>query len=148
MNAIQFLISEYNKVRAALAKIANHTNSFEKKRKLFKKLSHGIIIHETVEEKKWYHHFKDKLDSRVDHLISEEKHAANEIEKLDHIHDENTWDERFSRFRKAVENHAKEEEEKLFPQVIKILNPEQLEKIGQELLEYKNQLISEYANTA
>ena len=143
MNAIQFLISEHNKVRLALAEIENPVNSFETRRKLFEKLSHEIIAHEKVEEKKWYPHFSDILDSRVNHLVNDAKYAANEIEKFKHISDEKAWNDKFVNFKKAVEHHAAEEEIKLFPVVEQLLDQDQLDKIGVELMEYKNYLINE-----
>lgn len=141
MNAIQFLISEHNKVRSALAEIVNPVNNFTTRKKLFKKLSQDILVHEEVEEKKWYPHFSHRLDARVRHLVKEEKHAANEIKKFDNIKDETMWNDNFIQFRSAVERHAEEEELKLFPEVEVLLNMHELEIIGKELVEYKHKLI-------
>jgi hemerythrin superfamily protein len=84
----------------------------------------------------------EKLDETVKHLITEEKTAAKEIKEFKGIDQEDKWEEKFLKFKKAVEQHAHEEETKLFPKVEKILNEDELEEIGTEMREFKEEFSS------
>jgi hypothetical protein len=139
MNAILFLINEHEKVKHILADICDKSHKEETKLKIFHELAHHLIRHETMEQKIWYPHFKDKLEDTVKHLISEEKSAAQAIIELEKIKNQNMWDEKFLKFKNDVEHHASEEEHKLFPNVKKILTEEELEKIGKEMYEFKKE---------
>ena len=93
-----------------------------------------------MEQKIWYPHFKKskKIKSEVKHLLSEEKHAEKEIKKFKIIKTEEEWNEKFSKFKKAVEQHADEEEHKLFPNVKVILNKDELQEIGKQMRKFKS----------
>ena len=139
MNAIQLLINEHNKVRKLLKDIQEGTHDSSRKKELFKKLRHDLLRHEKMEQTIWYPHFKDsdKLDKTVQHLIVEEKEAHHEIQDLNKVESDTEWNANFSKFKKDVEHHAAEEEEKLFPVIKKILTEAELEKIGKEMLAFE-----------
>lgn len=139
MNAIDFLIKEHNHVREALAEIDDKSHQAETKRKMFQSLCQELIRHETMEHVVWYPHFKNdqRLNPTVKHLLSEEKTAENIIKQFDHIHAQQEWERKFYKFKNDVEQHAKEEEQKLFPEVKKILSEDDLEKIGLEMFHFK-----------
>lgn len=141
MNAIDFLIKEHDKVRKMLTDISDSSHQYETKRKLFDKLCADLLRHETMEEEVWYPQLKRKTElySTIKHLISEEKHAEKEIKTIQKITDQAEWENKFLTFKKNVEHHAKEEEEKLFPQVKKILSEKELEEIGKEMFTFKQQ---------
>lgn len=141
MNAIDFLIKEHNKVRKTFAEIADSSHHFETKKKMFSHLAAELIRHETMEHKVWYPHFKNdsRLDETVKHLVKEENHAEKAIKQLSGIDSEVTWEAHFKLLKNDVEHHAKEEENKLFPQVKKLLSETELEKIGEDMYEFKKQ---------
>lgn len=140
MNAIDFLIKEHNHVRQILADISMGSHKDETQKKLFHSLCNDLIRHETMEHSVWYPYFKNdnRLSQTVRHLLSEEKHAEKAIKKFDNstLHDEE-WEKKFSQLKEAVEHHAQEEEQQLFPEVKKILSDEELEKIGLEMYHFK-----------
>ncbi len=145
MNAITFLIQEHDKVRQAFSEISKKSHRDATKQKLFTQLCEDLISHELMEEKIWYPRFKnsDQLEDTVKHLISEEKHAAKAIKEFDNIKSEKEWEEKFLKLKDAVEHHAKEEEDQLFPNVEKILDEEQLKKIGNDMKEFKKNLLAQ-----
>lgn len=140
MNAIIFLIKEHNKVRKLLKEISKKTRRYNTKKSLFKILCNDLLRHESMEQKIWYPNFKKskKIKSEVKHLLTEEKHAEKEIKKFKLIKTEEEWDQHFSKFKKAVEHHAYEEEHKLFPNVKEILNNEELDSIGLKMRQFKS----------
>ena len=139
MNAIDFLIDEHHHVRKMLNDINDSSHRFETKLKLFDELAETLIRHESMEQKIWYPHFKDKVSSTVKHLVKEERHAEQAIEKITELKTQEAWEKHFQKFKSAVDHHATEEEEQLFPEVKKLLNNETLNKIGNEMREFKKE---------
>ena len=141
MNAIEFLIKEHNKVRTMFEEIEGSSKGFESKLDLFNTMCDDLLRHETMEHKIWYPHFKNdsRLKDDVKHLLREENDAEKAIKKLNDIEDEKAWEQQFAQFKKEVQHHANEEEEKLFPEVKQILDEAKLLKIGKEMKEFKEE---------
>lgn len=144
MNAITLLKNEHEKVKKQLTHIESILSQPEDKKLLFSALCADIIRHEQMEHTVWYPHFNNnkKLDQTVSHLISEEKHAENSIDKFKTLKTENEWDEMFLKFKNEVEHHANEEETKLFPHVIKLFTTEELDEIGNEMKEFNEGVLT------
>jgi hemerythrin-like domain-containing protein len=139
MNAIEFLIHEHNNVKKMLAEINGEAHGFENKKQKFNLLASDLIRHENMEQQVWYPHFKNKVSDTVKHLVSEEKHAEEAIQKLEASKTEEAWETLFLKFKHDVEHHAQEEENDLFPEVQKLLSEQELEEIGEEMSEFKNE---------
>jgi hemerythrin superfamily protein len=139
MNAIKFLINEHHHVRVLLKDIGDKSHRGETKKKMFDQLSRDLIRHESMEQHVWYPRFKnsEKIDDTVKHLITEENKAELAIKSFENIKTEAAWDKKFAEFKKEVEHHAAEEEEKLFPKIEHLLTVEELEEIGKEMEIYK-----------
>ncbi len=141
MDAIKFLTKEHNKVKQKFKEIIDSKHSYETKRKMFVDLAENLLRHETMEHKVWYPHFKNdpRLDDTVKHLLKEEDHAEKAIKRLSEIDNEDSWQANFLQLKKEVEHHAAEEENKLFPQVEKLLSPSELQEIGKQMYDFKKQ---------
>lgn len=147
MDAIHFLKKEHDHVRRMLFDISDESHHYETKIKMFNELCQDLIRHETMEHKVWYPHLKNKVNKTVEHLLREEKIAEKTIKNFENINDEKIWEEKFSKFKKDVENHANEEEQKLFPIVKNILSESELEKIGNDMYQFKrNYQTSSFTN--
>lgn len=140
MDAIHFLLKEHDKVRTLLKTIAKKSSQYTTKKRKFKMLCQDLIRHEKMEHKVWYPVFKNnkKLKTEVKHLLIEEKHAEKAIKKINKIKTPEEWEAHFAKFKKAVEQHANEEESKLFPNVKKILDKLELEEIGKQMKKFKS----------
>jgi iron-sulfur cluster repair protein YtfE (RIC family) len=96
-----------------------------------------------MEQKIWYPSLKKNGDAGIKklikHLIGEEKLSAKAIKKFKSVKTQDEWEERFDKLRMDVEQHASEEEEKLFPKVKKTVNVDILNSIGPKLQKFKNQ---------
>jgi hemerythrin superfamily protein len=141
MNAIKFLVNEHEKVRKLMTEIADPSHREETKKKMFDTVCQELLRHESMEETIWYPKLKNdtKLAPIIKHLISEEKKAEKLMKEFAEIKSDEQWDKKFADFRKEIEHHASEEEEKLFPVVSTLLSVEQLEEIGQEMKEFKKE---------
>lgn len=141
MNAIKFLLKEHNKVRREFSDIEDDSHKYETKKNMFDTLCNDLIRHEKMEQKLWYPHFKnnEKIDATVKHLISEEKKAETAIKEFDSVKTQKEWEDKFLKLKKDVEHHAAEEEQNLFPKIEKILTEDELEKIGKEMEDFKNE---------
>ncbi|RUR02805.1 hemerythrin domain-containing protein [Legionella septentrionalis] len=139
MNAIDFLIQEHQHARKMFADIIDPSHRFETQLKLFDELAQTLIRHEKMEQTVWYPHFKDELPDMVKHLLKEERHAEQSIEKINKLKTEEAWKKHFQQLREDVDHHATEEEEELFPQVKKLLDEEVLLEIGKEMRIFKKE---------
>lgn len=139
MNAIDFLKKEHEKVKKTLAEISEESHRQETKLKMFSTLCSELIRHETMEHQVWYPHFKERLSKEVQHLIKEEKSAEKAIAQFSQVKDESTWEIKFEKFKKDVLHHAEEEEQELFPEVAKLLSDNELEKIGLDMHQFKQE---------
>ena len=139
MNAISFILKEHHKIRKSFAEIGKKSHRYTTKKAMFNALSRYLLRHETMEQTVWYPNFKNskKIKNEVKHLLSEENHAEKVIKKLKTIKDEIEWEKSFTKFKKAVEQHAQEEEKKLFPNVRDILDKTELEQIGKKMWAFK-----------
>lgn len=144
MNAISFLIKEHDKVRTVMADITNESHRIETKRQMFDDLAKDLIRHETMEETVWYPQLQKNAEVKkiIQHLISEEEAASKAIKaikRLQAIDDENEWFEAFLKLKKDVEHHANEEETDLFPKIESLLDEKELEIIGKEMYQFKQE---------
>jgi len=139
MNAFDFLTQEHNRVRALLIDIANSSHHFETQQTLFRDLGKDLIRHEAMEHQVWYPHFKNNLPNTVKHLVKEENIAEKEIKKMNELKSEIAWNEHFAKFKKAVQKHANEEEQQLFPEVAKLLSENELIEIGSKMADFKRE---------
>jgi iron-sulfur cluster repair protein YtfE (RIC family) len=139
MNAISFLLKEHDHVRKTFAEIADESHRLETKKNMFQSLGAELIRHETMEQKTWYPKLKEnkELALIIQHLVSEEKSAAETIKELDKTKNDEEWAEIFFKLKEDVEHHAAEEESKLFPKVKSFLEEKELEEIGKEMREFK-----------
>ncbi len=98
-----------------------------------------------MEEQVWYPLFYQykEVNDLVKHLIEEETKASMTIKEFTEIKDKDAWEDKFKDFKSDVEHHAKDEENKLFPKVKKILDQEELDRIGKVMYDYKQK----YNNT-
>lgn len=139
MNAIDFLIKEHDKVRKLFKDLNDASHRTETKEKLFEQIRDELIRHESMEQTVWYPKLKSNADlyEKIKHLISEEKDAHKLLDRLLKIEGSTEWSKELTKLQDEVEHHAKEEETKLFPVVKKALDEKELEEIGIEMREYK-----------
>ena len=143
MNAIQFLLREHDHVRRIFKDISDESHRPETKQKMLDKLCDELMIHEAMEEAVWYPYLQEcaEITDIIPHLLSEEKKAEKLIKEIFKTSSQEEWEEKFNKLKEDVEHHATEEETKLFPQVEKILDEEELEDLGKRMAEFKSECL-------
>ena len=116
--------------------------AYEAKSKLSDKIIDELMRHAKMEEKLYYPRLKDAFNKEGDKLVEEaeaEHHAAKvtmaEIKMLSS--DNPQFEAKMTVLREMIEHHVKEEEEEMLPKSEKELSKEQLEEIGKEMMEFK-----------
>jgi hemerythrin superfamily protein len=139
MNAIDFLIKEHNKVRSLFEDLNDPSHREETQKKIFLTIRDELLRHEEMEQKVWYPNLKahKKWQEKIKHLKSEEHSAKKFIEKLKTNLNSDNWQQDVSHLQEEVEHHANEEETKLFPLVRETLDEEELQHLGEEMKEFK-----------
>ena len=149
MDALTLLKEDHQKVKKLMGELEKTTERGVKTRQeLFTKLVTELTIHEQIEEQIFYPRVKQQATTKkVEEMIDEsfeEHHFVDTVkEEIESTPFESEkWAAKFKVMMENIEHHAFEEEEgKLFPQVKKIFEPQELEDMGTEMQELKQQLM-------
>ena len=140
MDAISFLKKQHTKIRESFSEIQKKSHHRDTQKKMFSELSDFLINHETMEQQIWYPFLEtlaiEKINKLIKHLTAEEKKAHESIDKIKEINSKDAWsvwESKITKLNQDVDQHANEEESKLFPEVLNQLPKEKLELIGLEM---------------
>ena len=141
MNAIDLLEEDHRKVRKMLAEGEQTTERAEVTRSdLYAALRREMGTHERIEEEIFYpalkRHPKAKdivLEGFEEHHVVDE--IMGELGETD-VTDE-TWAAKFKVMKESIEHHIEEEEGEMFPKARQVLDKDELEALGDRMLELK-----------
>ena len=134
MNAIDMLDQQHNAVERLFEEVDEAKG--DEKQALFDELADSLAVHTMIEEKHFYPALEaeDTEDllarSRQEHL--EMKRALAELLTLEA--EDERFDAKLSVLREEVERHVEEERNETFPQAERLLDDDQLDALGQEML--------------
>lgn len=137
---IEIILLDHAQIRQMMSALENNLNSnLSESRAQFKTLQDFLVKHETMEQKAWYPALEkqEALKTIIADLKKEEENAAKALKEIDGIRDDKEWTAKVKGFMQAVEQHAKDEETKLFPKVKEMLDKPQLNALGQQLRDYR-----------
>lgn len=148
MNALTLLEQDHQKVKKLMGEIEKTTERGVKTREeLFTKLVEELTIHEQIEEQVFYPAVKERATTKkLEELVAEsyEEHHFVDMVKSElegTPFDAEEWGAKFKVMMENIEHHAFEEEEgKMFPKVRKAFTTEELEDLGTQMAELKEQL--------
>ncbi len=141
MDALELLKQDHQKVKE-LFKQAQETEDKKQQRQIFKEIKSELETHARIEETIFYPAMEEReeLKDMVLESLEEHKQMKTVLREMARL---STSSERFKPKFKVlkdnVEHHAVEEEEgKMFPKIRKLINPNELEQLGQDLEAAKN----------
>jgi iron-sulfur cluster repair protein YtfE (RIC family) len=148
MDALTLLEEDHDKVMKILEDLEKTTERGIKTREeLFNKLVSELTVHEQIEEQIFYPAVKERATTKkLEELVAEsyqEHHFVDTIkaEIEDTPFEAEEWAAKFKVMKENIEHHAKEEEEeKMFPKVRRAFSKSELEDLGTQMAELKEQL--------
>ena len=148
MDAVKLLKDDHDKVKKILEDLDSTTERGVKTREeLFNKLVSELTVHEQIEEQIFYPAVKERATTKkLEELVAEsyeEHHFVDmvkaEIEQTPFESEE--WAAKFKVMQENIKHHAEEEEEQeMFPKVRKAFTKAELEELGTQMEELKEQL--------
>ena len=141
MDAVEYLTKQHRELEHTMKQIADSVD-MSKKKMLFTEAADQLTMHITSEEQVFYPAVRAKrtedilLESLEEHLSLKRLLA----DLLELNLDEQTFEPKFKVLKEQAEHHHEEEEEHLFPKVKKLLDDEQREALGAELVELQIKL--------
>jgi hemerythrin-like domain-containing protein len=149
-NAITILKQDHETVRGLLEQLEKTTERAAQKREtLLARIAAEVRAHAKVEEEIFYPAFRDAVTKREDRKLYfeavEEHHVVDlvlpEIEQTDVTAEEFAGKAKV--LKDLIEHHAEEEEKEMFPSAKKVLDADELEQLGEQIEQRKQELLAE-----
>lgn len=146
MDIFQLLKKDHKKVTAIFDKIEDTGNRAVKTReKLFEQLKEELEVHTEVEERVFYPALEASDETKS--LIEEAREDHEKSKQLLHqlassAKDDTDWMNKLSELKKEVKHHIKEEEGEIFPSAKQVLNREQIEQLGIQAEDEKEEILA------
>ena len=144
MDAIKLLKEDHKKVKALFEEVEGLGDRATAQREnLFAQIDQELTLHSKIEETLFYPEFKKRAESseeREEVLEAYEEHGVvkvmiGELEDLDPK--DETYKPKLAVLKELVMHHVKEEEGELFEMAREIFEPEELDRIGERIVEAK-----------
>ena len=153
MDATKLLIEDHKKVRKLLAELAKTgEGEADRRDELLGEIALELEVHTQIEEEIFYPAFRQAGESdENDKLYFEslEEHRAVGEMVLPDLQNTPTSSEKFGGRAKVlkdlVDHHAEEEESEMFKRARKLFSDDELEQLGEQLANRKEELIREHA---
>ena len=147
MDALRLLKDDHTKVKKMLEELDGTTERAEKTRtEVLRPLKHELTIHETIEEEILYPALKEFAKTKDIALEGyEEHHVVDEIVaelEATPVSDE-TWGAKLTVMKENLEHHIEEEEDEMFPQARQVMEPAELDELGERMAARKEELLAE-----
>ena len=151
MNAIDLLEQDHRKIKKMLAEGEETTERAEVTRSdLYATLRREMETHERIEEQIFYPALKQHPKARDIVLEGfEEHHVVDEImgELGETDVTDETWAAKFKVMKENIEHHIEEEEEEMFPKARRVFDKDEIEALGDRMLELKQLSLQETAGS-
>lgn len=144
MDAVELLITQHRTLEHLLDEAVDEKDD-DKRMALFARAGDHLTVHIASEEQIFYpavHAARTEdilMESLEEHLSL--KRLLADLLELDP--NEKTFSPKLKVLQEQTEHHHKEEEENLFPKVKKLINDEQRETLGQQMMDLQNRMMRE-----
>jgi hemerythrin-like domain-containing protein len=146
MNAVQLLLKDHEEIKAFFRQFEEAgERAYKTKQTIAEKAIEELKSHSQLEERIFYPTVQEKAKKELQAVIREgiEEHRVVDflMERLQQTKPEDeTFDAKFKVLIESVEHHLKEEERELFPESKKLLDKEELDRLGAEMEALEEQL--------
>lgn len=152
MNAFEILIKDHREVdsmMATLEKAKGDTTSATAYKETFERMREALTVHAEAEETIVYPALEEFEETEEEAEHSYDEHAEvksllAQMGELDPTTDE--FQNLLSELKTNVQHHVKEEENELFPKGEELLGEAELEQMGQEIMEFKQEAMADAAS--
>ena len=150
--ATDLLKRDHRKVEALFGEYENLEGSRPRRKEIVDELSRELDIHAQIEEKIFYQSMKNARGEEPKKIVREsfEEHKIVKtlLAELSRMNpSEPQYDAKVTVLKESVQHHVKEEEGELFPAAEKNFSDEQLRNMGNEMLDFKEELQESYEVT-
>lgn len=141
MNAIDLLKEDHRTFERLMAQLEETTERAVKTRQqVFARLKEELLLHEEIEEQIVYPAWRTHEQTKDIVLEGYEEHhvvdlIVEELEQVD-VTDE-VWAAKFGVMKENLAHHIEEEEKEMFPKAEKLMSKEDLETLGERIVEYR-----------
>ncbi len=106
------------------------------KARLFRQLASDLTMHAIIEERHFYPAVRaSQTEELVSESLEEHRRLKRLITELDRLEGKGAFDDKLAALKKQIHHHAREEEEaRLFPLCHSVLDADQREAIGQQMI--------------
>jgi hypothetical protein len=142
MNIIELLKEDHRKVEELFAKV-EATESEKQHLQLFEKLKTELETHTQIEETLFYPALEEyeELKDMVLEAFEEHKQVKTLIREISAlVEGSEKLDAKLKVMGENVEHHVGEEEDEMFPKVEELIEEQELERLGEEMLKLKKSL--------
>jgi hemerythrin-like domain-containing protein len=141
MDAIALLKDDHDRMKKLLTEAEATTERAEKTRpELYSKIKAELTVHERIEEEIFYPALKEHPRAREIVLEGYEEHGVVDMifAELDRVAvTDETWGAKFKVAKENIEHHIEEEETQMFPQARQVFDRDELETLGNRMMELK-----------
>ena len=147
-SATELLKRDHDRVRSLFKEYPeNGDGGAKRKSEIVGELIRELTVHAKVEEQIFYPAVLDRREKESSKIVREsfEEHNIVEtlLEELSRMTpNDDQYDAKVTVLREAVEHHAKEEEDDLFPEAEDLFSNEQLEAMGAEIEDRKEEILT------
>ncbi len=145
MKATDLLKRDHDKVKKLFAEYEDAEGSTSRKRELVREVTTELDIHAQLEEKTSYQAFRTADDDEPKKIVREsfEEHKivktlTAELSRMSPADEQ--FDAKVTVLKESVEHHVREEEGELFPAAEELFSDDELERLGAEMEDFKEQL--------
>ena len=143
MDAFELLKTDHERVAGILEDIENTTERASKGREeLFMRLKSELDLHAQIEEEIFYPALEESDETRDITLEAYEEHRLVKqllAELESEPKDTEEWTAKFSVLKENIEHHVEEEEGEMFKKARRALSREEIESLGNQLQQAKQQ---------
>lgn len=146
--AVKLLVKDHREVSKlfkAYAKLVKDEAEGAEKQALVSEICTMLKAHTAIEEELFYPAARDLIEQdMVDEAVVEHASAKDLISQIEAMQpDEDLYDAKVTVLGEYIEHHVKEEEEEMFPKVLKARSDVDFDELGEQMTARKEELLGE-----